>query len=104
MSIVAIIARRITMKEGMIFQKLLKRILELLLFAIATVFYAGGAGMVIGLMILAIIGFAIKITGYLMGVDVNAVLSASIDEAYLLCYMFVGGIAVTIWGFALLKH
>jgi hypothetical protein len=53
------------MKEDMIFLKLIKRILEFLLFSIATVFYAGGAGMVSGLIILAIIGFAIKVTGYL---------------------------------------
>ena len=104
MSIVALIARRITMKEDMIFLKLIKRILEFLLFSIATVFYAGGAGMVSGLMILAIIGFAIKVTGYLIGVDVNAVLSASIDETYLMCYMLIGGIVGTIWGFALLRH
>lgn len=104
MSIVALIARRITMKEDMIFLKLIKRILEFLLFSIATVFYAGGAGMVSGLMILAIIGFAIKVTGYFIGVDVNAVLSASIDETYLMCYMLIGGIAGTIWGFALLRH
>jgi uncharacterized membrane protein YsdA (DUF1294 family) len=92
------------MKEDMIFLKLIKRILEFLLFSIATVFYAGGAGMVSGLMILAIIGFAIKVTGYLIGVDVNAVLSASIDETYLMCYMLIGGIVGTIWGFALLRH
>jgi hypothetical protein len=92
------------MKEDMIFLKLIKQILEFLLFAIATVFYAGGAGMVSGLMILAIIGFAIKVTGYLIGVDVNAALNASIDGTYLFCYMLVGGIAATIWGFALLRH
>jgi len=60
--------------------------------------------MVSGLMVFAIVGFVIKITGYLIGVDVNAVLNITSGETYLLCYMLVGGIAGTIWGFTLLRN